>query len=716
MQLKTRLHNPLIFKTFSLFYTFVFTISTTTMLKYIFTLLGFLSGLSVMGQTYCLQNPWSALSFSNPIDIQIPPDGSKRLYVVEQGGRIRHFEDTITATSSTLFLDISARVAPAGGEMGLLGLAFHPNYAANGYFYVNYTRGTGSNRQTVISRFSRSSANPLLADPTSELILLTFSQPYSNHNAGCLLFGDDGYLYIPSGDGGSGGDPQNFAQNRQSLLGKMLRIDVDNTSGGRNYSIPPDNPFINDPNTLDEIYAIGLRNPWKTTKDAQTGEIWIGDVGQNAMEEIDILRSGANYGWRILEGYRCYDSPNCDSSGMTPPVAQYPQTAGDRSITGGYVYRGENMQAFQGAYIYGDYVSGRIWALRKNEQNRAVSNTFILNAGSSISSFGLDTKGELLVVMYSQGRIRKLQRIPDAPTVSSNTGSLALCQGQTLTLIAPQANGYVWSTGANTRQINITTPGNYTLRTVLGGCTSAVANFNIATTPAPEPPTIQVTGVTNFCPRDSVKLTASEGFSSYNWSHGAATREVLVRTGGNYTVAGINAEGCRSNPSTAVVVTLKPEPNPPALVQVADSLKVTNAQSGVTYTWFRNGDLIPGENNAFLILGVTAASYTVQANLNGCTRLSPPFFFNPTGLYAAWGSKFNLFPNPATDVLQIVAPQAEIGKAKFQICSSDGKALSSLVIQEGLKNNLQVAHLKPGNYFIKITDSKRFVVKPFLKQ
>jgi len=182
-----------------------------------------------MAQTYCLQNPWPSLQFSSPIDIQIPPDGSKRLYVVEQSGRIRHFLDTSTTTSSTLFLDINSRLL-AGGEMGLLGLAFHPNYAASGYFYVNYTRGTGANRQTVVSRFSRSAANPLLADPASELILLTFSQPYSNHNAGCLLFGTDGYLYIPTGDGGSGGDPENYAQNRQSLLGKVLRIDVDNTS------------------------------------------------------------------------------------------------------------------------------------------------------------------------------------------------------------------------------------------------------------------------------------------------------------------------------------------------------------------------------------------------------------------------------------------------------------------------------------------------------
>jgi len=684
-------------------------------MKYILFLAFLLSGFAASAQTYCLQNTWSSLQFSSPIDIQIPPDGSKRLYVVEQGGRIRHFEDTITATTSTLFLDISGRITD-GGEMGLLGLAFHPNYAANGYFYVNYTRGGGANRQTVIARFSRSEANPLLADPASELILLTFSQPYPNHNAGCLLFGDDGYLYIPTGDGGSGGDPQNFAQNRQSLLGKMLRIDVDNTSPGLNYSIPADNPFIADPNTLDEIYALGLRNPWKATKDTQTGEIWMGDVGQNAIEEVDVLKRGANYGWKILEGRRCYSSSNCDSTGMTPPVAQYPQTAGDRSITGGYVYHGALIPAFQGSYVYGDYVTGRIWTLRKNEQDRAISNALVISAGSTVSSFGLDTKGELLVLMYSQGRIRKLIPAPQAPVVTTNTGELALCQGQTLTLIAPNANGYVWSNGANSQQTNITSPGNYTLRTVLGGCTSAIATVNITAAPAPQPPTLQAIGATTFCPGDSVTLSASEGFASYTWSHGPTTREVVVRAGGNYTVTGVNNLGCRSTQSAGIAVTLKPQPNIPALQQVADSLKITNLQSNVTYAWFRNGAIVSGETGSFLILGVNAGTYAVQASLDGCTIFSQDFLFNPTALHKSWGNKFNLFPNPASHVLSVTAPNSEIGKAKFQIYTLDGRTIGQTVLHEHAKSELPVSNLKPGSYWLKITDNKRFVVKPFVKE
>ncbi len=685
------------------------------MLKNLTTMALCLVALSSMAQTYCLQNPWPSLQFSSPIDIQIPPDGSKRLYVVEQSGRIRHFLDTSTTTSSTLFLDINSRLL-AGGEMGLLGLAFHPNYAASGYFYVNYTRGTGANRQTVVSRFSRSAANPLLADPASELILLTFSQPYSNHNAGCLLFGTDGYLYIPTGDGGSGGDPENYAQNRQSLLGKVLRIDVDNTSGGRNYDIPADNPFINDPNTLDEIYAIGLRNPWKATRDTQTGEIWIGDVGQNAREEVDVLKRGANYGWKILEGRRCYGATNCDSTGMTPPVAQYPQTAGDRSITGGYVYRGADVPEQQGAYIYGDYVTGRIWALRKNDQDRAISNTLVIAAGSTVSSFGLDTRGEMLVLMYSQGRIRKLVKSPEAPTIISNTGELSLCQGQTLTLIAPQANGYIWSNGGNAQQTDITTTGTFTLRTVLGSCTSDIASVNVTAAPAPEPPTWQVSGATAFCPGDSILLTASDGFASYTWSHGPTTREVVVRAAGNYTVSGVNNLGCRSNPSAAIAVTLKPVPNVPDLQQVADSLKISNQQAGVTYSWFRNGNIIPGETGSFLILGVTSATYSVQASLEGCTIFSQDFLFNPTALHKNWGNKFNLYPNPASNVLSVSAPISEIGKAKFQIYSVDGRALGSPILHENSKSELPVSNLKPGNYWLKITDNKRFVVKPFVKE
>jgi glucose/arabinose dehydrogenase len=291
------------------------------------------------------------------------------------------------------FLDMTDRVR-YGGEQGLLGLAFHPAYKQNGRFVVNYVRR--SDGSTVIAEF-QVSPNPDRSQ-TTEKQLLVVAQPYPNHKGGMVEFGPDGFLYIALGDGGSGGDPGNRGQNRNELLGKLLRIDVDH---GTPYAVPKDNPFASG-GGRPEIFAYGLRNPWRFSFDRQTGELWAADVGQDAWEEIDIVQRGGNYGWRILEGSHCFlPREGCARDGLIPPVAEYGHDKGRCSITGGYVYRGSRLPALRGAYLYGDFCSGEIFALVKGIQQT------LLATGIRIASFGQDQEGELYVVGHG-GTIHRI--------------------------------------------------------------------------------------------------------------------------------------------------------------------------------------------------------------------------------------------------------------------------------------------------------------------
>lgn len=350
-----------------------------------------------------------ALSFVQPVDIQAPKDGSNRIFVLSQPGTIHVFENKPGAAESKIFLDIQSKVVD-GGERGLLGLAFHPGYKENGFFFLDYT--TGSSLVTRISRFKVSESNPDLADPASELILLEVAQPYNNHNGGQISFGPDGYLYVSFGDGGSGGDPQNNAQNLSTYLGKIIRIDVDNPSGGKNYGIPPGNPFAgNNKGYLEEIYAYGLRNVWRFSFDNQN-RLWAADVGQNKWEEIDLIEKGKNYGWRIMEGYHCYNpSSNCDQQGLELPIWEYfHDSDGGYSITGGFVYNSSAASELIGKYIYGDFVSGNFWALTYSEGN--VSNELIKSTDYAVSTFGIDENKELHFANYANGKIYKFDGSP----------------------------------------------------------------------------------------------------------------------------------------------------------------------------------------------------------------------------------------------------------------------------------------------------------------
>lgn len=338
--------------------------------------------------------------FDTPVDIKHANDS--RLFIVEKHGTIKILNEDGNVNTQN-FLDIDDRVRSRSNEQGLLGLAFHPEYSLEngGYFFVNYTNNDGD---TTISKFHVDS-NLEVADPTSEVILLEIEQPYSNHNAGNLVFGKDGYLYVGTGDGGSGGDPGNRAQNGKSLLGKMLRIDVDK---GSPYTIPPDNPFIQNNDILDEIWALGLRNPWKYSFDHVTGDLWIADVGQNEIEEINRIsnnKQGSNFGWRCFEGTSSYKNDDCKTSslGMEFPIAEYQQTSGRCSITGGYVYRGKRMTSLVGKYIFADYCTSELGII--NDANEI---SFQETNVEGISTFGEDIYGELYVAGLFDGKIYKI--------------------------------------------------------------------------------------------------------------------------------------------------------------------------------------------------------------------------------------------------------------------------------------------------------------------
>ncbi len=335
-----------------------------------------------------------ASGLDRPIYLAHAGDGSGRLFLVEKVGTIRVLKDG--ALLPDPFLDIRDRTKTTGNEQGLLGLAFDPDYATNGRFYVNYIDLNGN---TVVARYGVSSDNPDRADPASEVAILHVDQPYPNHNGGDLVFGPDGYLYLGLGDGGSAGDPQGNGQRLDTLLGKILRIDV----RGDAYAIPPDNPFAGRQDARPEIWAYGLRNPWRFSFDRSTGDLYIGDVGQDAYEEIDFQPAGSpggqNYGWNIMEGLHPYQGG--DTNGMILPVAEYPHTSGNCSVTGGYVYRGGKISALQGTYVFGDYCTGMSWVLRRFPDGWRSAEWFGMKI--SISSFGEDEAGELYVLDYKSG-------------------------------------------------------------------------------------------------------------------------------------------------------------------------------------------------------------------------------------------------------------------------------------------------------------------------
>lgn len=563
-----------------------------------------------------------ASGFTRPVDIAHAGDG--RLFIVEQRGLIKIIDES-GQVLSTPFLNIDPRVNSGANERGLLGLAFHPDYANNGYFYVNYTNNSG---HTTVSRFEVSAANPNVGNPDSELILLTVNQPYSNHNGGDLNFGPDGYLYIGMGDGGSGGDPQNYSQNRQSLLGKMLRIDV---NSGSPYGIPADNPFVNETETRDEIWALGLRNPWRFSFDRQTGDMWIGDVGQNAWEEVDFQPAsstgGENYGWRCYEGFNAYNTSGCNSADTyVRPVHHYANSGSNPgcSVTGGYVYRGEDFPALQGMYIYADYCSGRMWSIKPDGQGGWVNQDLYFNGSNEYSSFGENHVGELFVATLSLGRI---YRLVDRCAFFTVEGVVTpeTCPGWLNGMIDLNLSAgegpytFNWSNEVLADSLNVyLTAGTYTVTvTDARGCVQersfVVPGVVIV------PPAITATGS---------QLSATPDFASYQWFlngeaiTGATEPNYTATVSGLYTVQTVTADGCVStSEGVTVEVTntlealllneIKVSPNP---FQEALQLTLATDQAG-DYAWRLNS--LEGRQVRQGVISLSGGSTTTQLDLSG---------------------------------------------------------------------------------------------------
>jgi glucose/arabinose dehydrogenase len=354
--------------------------------------------------TLRLERAYTGLN--GPLGLVNAGDGSGRLFVVEKRGTIRVIRNGQVVTNS-FFLDVRDRVRSDGSEQGLLGLAFHPRYRENGLFFVNYTNRSGD---TEIVRF-RATPGSDTADAGSGQLILGYDQPAANHNGGHVLFGPDGFLYIGSGDGGGAGDQFNNGQNPGTLLGKMLRIDVDRSEGGRPYAIPPGNPFVGQAGWRPEVWAYGLRNPWRYQFDRATGDLYIADVGQNMYEEVNFQpagQGGQNYGWPRMESAHCFrPATNCDQSGLTRPIGEVSHAAGNCSITGGFVYRGTAQPLLRGAYVFGDYCSGIIWTLHRDAAGNWVQ-TQMVDTNAAISSFGEDEGGELFLTALNDGNVYRV--------------------------------------------------------------------------------------------------------------------------------------------------------------------------------------------------------------------------------------------------------------------------------------------------------------------
>jgi glucose/arabinose dehydrogenase len=386
----------------------------------------FVIATNIQGQDITFQNAFPSLSFSSPIDFQISEGLADTVFIVERAGTIKRFRNDPETSDMQQVLDIRSRVETEG-EGGLLGIAFHPEFMQNGYLFVHYT--TSDPFRSVFSRFERESDNPNVFDPGSEMILLEVNQPRTNHNAGQIRFGPDGYLYLALGDGGGGGDPFEHGQDRTTLHGNILRIDVDNTNDGLNYAIPSDNPFVgNEEGWREEIFAWGFRNPFRFSFDSETGKLWVADVGQSDREEVNIVESGGNYGWPIMEGSICYPpSSECDTTGLELPVHEY-GFSGGQSITGGFVYRGDAAPDQQGRYFYGDYMTGDLWSFDFDGEEAFDNRSIGQVDRFQLVCFGEDHDRELFMCMMGQGKILRIVMEPE-PTLRGCRSGRAGCRG-----------------------------------------------------------------------------------------------------------------------------------------------------------------------------------------------------------------------------------------------------------------------------------------------
>jgi len=570
-----------------------------------------------------------ASGFDLPLDIT--HCGDSRLFVVERDGVIWVL-DSLGNRLDT-FLNIDPRVNSSQNEQGLLGLAFDPNYSQNGYFYVNYTKnGAGDTR---VARFSVKPNNPNEANPNSELTIIEQSQPYWNHNGGCLRFGPDGFLYIGLGDGGSGGDPQNYGQNKLTFLGKMLRIDVKNSNASQPYVVPPNNPFVGNAQYKPEIWSLGWRNPWRFSFDRLTGDMWIGDVGQNLWEEVDFEPAntpGLNYGWRCYEGLHTYNTTGCQpASAYVSPFFEYSHSGGNGcSVTGGFIYRGSKYPDLFGCYLFADYCSGRWWYTRRNSDG-TFSTALLANlVGYEYSSFGENKDGELFVTLLSSGRVQRVTELC-SPFQVTGMASPGICPGSMtgeINLTSTGATGavsYTWSNGATSQNLVGLGAGIFSVEVKDANNCLRRDTFEIVEI-GPSTPSLNASDST-ICTDGLVQLTAGNltDSSTVIWYNGAdivamsialnSTATFDITEPGEYSVVVSDTLCPASSPIVSIV---KIGPDTPTLT-ASDSvicangsaiLTASNLPVPSTLTWYNGANIVAITNE-------TASTATLEITQPG---------------------------------------------------------------------------------------------------
>lgn len=662
--------------------------------------------------------------------------GDDRLFVCEKAGIIKFFRPYQVGSNAT-FMDINSKVFnPTGDsdERGLLGLTFDPNYATNGRFYVNYINNSGN---TVVARYTVTAGNADAGNVSSEEIILTVTQPYSNHNGGNILFGPDGYLYIGMGDGGSGGDPQNYSQNRQSLLGKMLRIDVSGTGTG--YTIPASNPFTiaNDPNntTLDEIWAIGVRNPWRWSFDSESGDMWIADVGQNLYEEINFQPAtstgGENYGWRCYEGANNYNTSGCQAqSNYAFPIYNFAHSTGACSVTGGYVYRGNLYEDIYARYFFTDYCDGVIRSTFDNGQGGWTTESHGAFTSFQYTAFGEDGYGEVYIARQS-GIIARLTIAASDPRAPiSADGPLGICEGGSATLrtgLNPLLT-YAWYkdnnliAGANQATFEATEPGVYKVITTSANGSKESVELTINILPAPATPSASI-AQNNICEDQAFAIALNgtpaggtfEGTgvedSNFNpFNLGAGTYPV------SYFVTGAN--GCESAPFGFNVVI-----NPLPTVSLSgldaeyclDSPLATPVVSPAGGTLNGPGASGTTFNPALAGAGQHIVSYT-YADGNGCANTAS-FTVNVDACLSAEniaGSNYSISPNPFKETFQITFNDAAV--KNITVFNAIGQAIITEANFSGSKYTASLETQPAGVYFLVVEQNGKTGSTKLIKQ
>jgi glucose/arabinose dehydrogenase len=669
-----------------------------------------------------------ASGFDLPLDIA--HCGDSRLFVVERDGVIWVL-DSLGNRLDT-FLNIDPRVNSGQNEQGLLGLAFDPDYAQNGYFYVDYTKNSTGN--TRVARFSVKPGNPNEADPNSELTILEQTQPNWNHNGGCLKFGPDGYLYISLGDGGGANDPSNYSQNKKNLLGKILRIDVKNSSASQPYQVPSDNPFVGNADYLPEIWSLGWRNPWRFSFDRLTGDMWIGDVGQNLWEEVDFEPAhtpGLNYGWRCYEGTHNFNTSGCQpASNYVNPFFDYSHSAANGcSVTGGFIYRGNKYPDLLGCYLFADYCSGRVW-YTKRDANGAFTTNVLANLGAyEFSSFGEDRDGELYVALLSSGKVQKIKELCSAFQISLDYFVGTSCQdgfSGSIGLTSTGATGavtYKWSNG-QTDALNVyLNPGFYNVEVKDGNGCIRRDTFEIVKI-GPDIPTLS-TNDSIICPNGFETLVVGNLpvpsiLSLYNGPNLVANAVgnssafiFTVSQPGDYSVV-VNDSACIA---TSSVVQIKLDTlTTPTLSSSGDTL-FSSLPCGLC-TWFFNGQPIAGASNNYYVATASGNYSLTYTTPNGCQFRSGDLnlVVSNTKLPDSV-RRFSLSPNPTENSILLEMDLKNSEKISISLADASQRQVYTQS-QSGKKIVLPIdlSNLPNGTYFLTVKLEQGSFVRKVVKK